>query len=532
MLLKLPLPRHLPISNAKTNTLRYLLCNFLSTACEATQASEASTPPRLSQFFMNIRPPVANSIKDRKLDGPNNLVNLLSENTDPEVEKFCKILKNRYPSPENVVEALEGCDLELSRAKIEQLLKRFSNDWIPAFGLFKWAKTQTGYVHSPELYNFMVDVLGKSRKFKIMWELVEEMCQLEGYVSLVTMTRIIRRLARAGLYKEAIETFKGMERLGISKDISALNILMNSLVNFNRVKDAHEVFLEFKETIPLNDQSFNILIHGWCKARKFDDARKTMEEMEKHGFNPNVVSYTSFIEMYGRDRDFTKIDAILDEMQTKGCYPTAVTYTIIIHAFGKARKKGEVLEVYEKMKKNGCVPSPSTYSSLVYSLGRIGKFKDACGVFEDMTKQGVTPDLLTYNTMICCACSHRQEEAALKLLKKMEETSCKPNLQTYAPLLKMCCKRKRMKLLYFLLNHMFNNDVSIEAGTYSLLIHGLRNSGKLKQACFFFKEMVSKGFFPNNDVYESLRDELESKSMLEAKENIENLMLKARQERI
>ncbi|KAM7529591.1 hypothetical protein LguiB_033001 [Lonicera macranthoides] len=66
------------------------------------------------------------------------------------------------------------------------MLKRFSKEGIPAFGFFKWAKLQTGFKHSPDSYNLMVDSLGKSRKFALMWEIVEEMHKLgrmkDGFV--------------------------------------------------------------------------------------------------------------------------------------------------------------------------------------------------------------------------------------------------------------------------------------------------------------------------------------------------------------
>ncbi|KAF4371237.1 hypothetical protein F8388_020964 [Cannabis sativa] len=98
-----------------------------------------------------------------------------------------------------------------------------------------------------------------------------------------------RRLARAHLYEEAIAAFKGMERLGISKDVSGT----------------------------VNTTSFNILVRGWCKVRMFDTARKVMEDMEKNGYQLNAFTYTCFVESYCREKDFRNVDGILDEMKAK-----------------------------------------------------------------------------------------------------------------------------------------------------------------------------------------------------------------------
>ncbi|KAJ7979691.1 Pentatricopeptide repeat-containing protein [Quillaja saponaria] len=280
------------------------------------------------------------------------------------------------------------------------------------------------------------------------------MDQQEGYVTLVTMTHVMRRFSKAGRYMEAIEAFHQMERFNVRKDT---NTLMVALVKENSVEHAHDVILEFKSSIPLNSHTFNVLIHG--------------------------------------------VDEVLDNMKEKGCPPNVVTYTVVMHALGKAKQINAALEVYEKMKHNGCVPDVSFYSSLIFILGQTGRLKDAPDVFEDMSKHGVSPDVLTYNSMISTACAHSQEETALKLLKEMEENSCKPNLKTYAPLLKMCCRKKRRKVLDFLLNHMFRNDISIEVGTYSLLVHGLCKNGKLERVCSFFEEMVLKGLAPQRTAH-------------------------------
>ncbi|KDP25975.1 hypothetical protein JCGZ_22705 [Jatropha curcas] len=475
-----------------------------------------------------VIPSLANWVENHNLVNENNDLNhLIFEADVSDVDKAAEILNKHYPSTDSVVQALNECSFNATNTLISQLLERFSNDWIPAFGAFIWAKNQTGYVHPPELYNSMVDILGRRKKFNLMWELLKEMENLEGYVSLFTMSKVMRRLARAGKYEDAVDAFRGIEKYGVSKDLKALNIVMDTLVKEGSVEYAYSVFMEFKDCIPVDLSSFNILIHGYCKARKLEDAKETMNEMEKHGFHPNVVSYTCFIELYCRLKDFRNVKATLDEMQEKGCKPNVITYTIVMLALGKANQINEALEFYEIMKRNGCVPDSSCYSSLIFILSQSGRLKDAWNVFEDMKKQGVSRNLLTYNTMISCACTHLEEENAIKLLQRMEEDSCKPDIKTYAPLLKMCCRKKRMKVLKFLLSHMFKNNVSIELSTYTLLVRGLCKSGKLDYACSVYEETVLKGMVPKYDTYKMLVQELEQRNMIEAKEKIEKLMFQA-----
>ncbi|KAM6594879.1 hypothetical protein CsatA_002582 [Cannabis sativa] len=455
------------------------------------------------------------------------------ETTQQDITQVRKILHKRlFSSTEEVAQDLNRCGLTLSDSIVQHFLMRFSNEWILAFDFFNWAQTQTDYKHSPESYNLMVDILGKAKKFELLWDLIDEMKSLgDCYISFLTMTKVIRRLVRANMFKEAMDVFRGIERFGISKDTSMLNILMDSFVNSDSVDHAQQVFLEFKDSLPVNTQTFNILIQGWCKAGKVGIARKIMEEMERHGCQPNALSYTCLARFYCDKKDFRKLNGILNEMKIKDCTPTVATYTTLMCLLGKSKQINEALEIYKRMNESDCAPETSSFNSLIFILGKAGRLKDAEEVFNDMPKKGAMPDEVTFNTLIFCYCDHLQEEKALKLLQKMENMGFKPDLKTYAELLKMSCSKKRMKLIYFLLNHMYNNNISIDVSIYSVLISGLCKSERVEHACSFFKEMISKEFLPQDGLYDRLREALEAKNMVEEKEKIEKLMLMAKKRR-
>ncbi|KZV31610.1 pentatricopeptide repeat-containing protein mitochondrial [Dorcoceras hygrometricum] len=489
-------------------------------AATRNQEDDDFVPPSMSYWIENDK------IDKQEVD-VKSVGNSLSES---DVEKISKLLKSQFKSPNMVVKALNDCDVDLSQSLIEQILKRFSYEWIPAFGFFRWSASQNGIAHSPELYNLMVDNLGKMKKFDLMWELVEEMKSLGPYVTLDTMSKVIRRLAKAGKYEDAVEAFRKMELFGVERDLMSMNLLMDALVKEGSVEYAEALFSEFRELIPPNLQTYNVLIHGWCKSGQIAKAKNTMNEMKAFGFAPDLITYTYFIQTYCIEKDFRNVDATLEQMRKDGLSPSIVTYTIIIKALAKAKETSKAFEIYEKMKRNNCFPDAAFYGVFMNALSTTGRLKDSEAVFEDMSRQGVVPDLFSYNIVITIAAKHLQEEKALKLLQKMEENHCKPDLTTYAPLLKMCCKLKRMKVLAFLLRHMFRNDVSVDLGTYTLLVSQLCRNGKLDHACSFFEELVIKGFVPMDCTYKKLVEKLEKEGMLGEKHRIEKLMLSTRQQ--
>ncbi|KAG4923241.1 hypothetical protein JHK87_048781 [Glycine soja] len=187
--------------------------------------------------------------------------------------------------------------------------RRFSTDSATTLGFFKWAKSQTGYRHSPELYYLMVDVLGKCKSFDSMSELVEEMARLEGYVTLETMTKVMRRLARTRKHEDAIQAFRRMEKFGVKKDTTTLNVLIDALVKGDSVEHAHKVVLEFKGSIPLSSRSFKVLTHGWCRARNFDNS---------DGCVADTPIYSSMIFILGKPGRLKDACDVFDDMSKQG----------------------------------------------------------------------------------------------------------------------------------------------------------------------------------------------------------------------
>nr|GFD16932.1 hypothetical protein [Tanacetum cinerariifolium] len=88
-------------------------------------------------------------------------------------------------------------------------------------------------------------------KFDLMWQVVEQMVRIGyHYITINTMAKVIRRLGKAGLHEESIDTFRRIEQFGVKKDLLALNVLVDSLAKEKNVERANEIFLEFKNEIP------------------------------------------------------------------------------------------------------------------------------------------------------------------------------------------------------------------------------------------------------------------------------------------
>lgn len=436
-------------------------------------------------------------------------------------------------SDEEVVESLAN-DLKCSRIQLTHqlfdiLLHRFKDDWKSALGVFRWAESRSGYEHTSEAYDMVLDTLGKMKQMDKMVIILQEMRD-NNLVTLNTVAKVMRRFAGAGQWEEAVRIFDELGTFGLEKSVESMNLLLDTLCKAHRVEQAREIFLKLKPHVLPNANTFNIFIHGWCKIGRVDEANWTIEEMKGHGCRPCIISYSTIIKFHCSHSNFDMVRYVLDEMRTKGCLPNVVTYTTIMSYMAKAQKYEDALEIAEMMKSDGLNPDTLFYNSLIHVLGRAGKVREAIRVFEvEMPKSSVSPNTSTYNTMIAMFCHCCQEEKASSVLERMEDSGmCKPDVQTYYPLLKSCFRTGQTDdLLSKLLDDMVKkHHLSLDLSAYTLLIHGLCRANKCDWAYLLFEEMTGQGIVPRYKTCRLLLEEVKQKHLYDAAEKIEDFMKK------
>lgn len=415
------------------------------------------------------------------------------------------------------------CRIQPSSRLVDKLLQRFEDDWKSALGVFQWAGSQSGYTHTTEAYDRMMDILGKMKQFEKMYSLVEEMRGAD-LITLNTVAKVMRRLAGAGRYEDVVKTFDDLGNFGLEKGVDSMNLLLDTLCKERRVERAREIFLELKANIPPNAHTFNIFVHGWCKAGRVDEANWTILEMKGCGIRPCVITYSTILQAYCNKFNFRKVNELLDEMKAQGCPPNVVTYTTLMHSLAKSQQYEEALQIFERMKTDGCKLDTLVYNSLIHILGKANQLNKAIHIFEvEMRLNGIIPSVSTYNTMIAVFCHYSLEQSALNVLREMENSvTCKPDLLTYNPLLKLYFKMgKTDDILHKLLHDMIHkHHLSLGLGTYTLLIHGLCRAGKCEWAYHLFEEMTSLDITPRYRTCRVLLEELEDKNMYDFVERI------------
>ncbi|XP_057786114.1 LOW QUALITY PROTEIN: pentatricopeptide repeat-containing protein At1g80880, mitochondrial-like [Salvia miltiorrhiza] len=210
------------------------------------------------------------------------------------------------------------------------------------------------------------------------------MCVLK-FLLLLTLVSIvlfllINRYAAANQPGKAIETFDFMQKFSFSLEQKTYLMFLNILCTHGNFEEAEEFMFLNKKFFPLETESFNIILNGWCNI--------TVDIYEaKSCIEPNGTSY---IHMFsGNSRVCNLYDSLrlYDEMKRRGWVtwvPGMEVYYSLIYVLTRDNCLSEALKLVDRMKETGLVPDSTTYNLIIRPLCETAKFEEARSVLASL----------------------------------------------------------------------------------------------------------------------------------------------------
>ncbi|KAL8521950.1 hypothetical protein ACS0TY_012196 [Phlomoides rotata] len=454
--------------------------------------------------------------------------------TGTDFSRISDVLLNPALHPGSELEkALTRTEINPSSELLLEVFKHFDSSAKPLFTLFKWAQKKPDYKFSMEVFNAMVNSLGKAREFDSAWCLILD--QIEGNPSerpdFDTFVILIRRYSRAGLPLAAIRTFEYVNSLDFFQDSYPENSLLESLLD-TLCKEGHvRIASKYFDKLRAKDPSwlppvrmYNILMNGWLRIGKLKHAERVREQMNKDDVQPNVVTYGTLVEGLCRMRRPDMAMELLNEMKMKGVKPNAIVYNAIIDALGEAGRFKEALGMLERFSILELGPTMYTYNSLVKGFCKAGDIAGASKILKMMIDDKCFPISRTYNYFFKYFLKAGKTEVSLNLYNRMVRCGYELDRLTYHMLVKVLCKEGRLDLTTQIINEMRARGIDLDLAGSTMLIHLLWKMQRYDDAVFEFKDMFRRGIVPQHLTYRRMTDELERRGMSRTAQKLHDLM--------
>ncbi|XP_009802359.1 pentatricopeptide repeat-containing protein At1g52640, mitochondrial-like [Nicotiana tabacum] len=442
------------------------------------------------------------------------------------ISELSRILSD-YRNPHNDIEsALNPFSDKISANIVEQVLKRCKNLGFSAHRFFIWANKLSGFYHSKESYHILVDILGSSKQFPLLWDFLVELkrnksCELGQDIFWL----VFRSSSRANLPVDAIRSFDKMIDFGITPSVVDVDQLLLALCKRKHMKEAKQFFDRVKDGYMLSVKSYSIMIRGWGEMGEVVEAQKLFDEMLERGFSVDLLAYNSILESVCKAGKMDEAYNLFMKMRSMGLRPDAFTYAVFIHAYCVKDDIHAAFRVLDRMKRYKLVPNVFTYNVIIKKLCKSDKVEDAYQLIDEMIERGVKPDCWSYNTILACHCDHSEVNLALRLISRMEKNGSLPDRHTYNMVLKMLIKVGRFDRVEKVWESMEGRKFYPSVSTYAVMIHGLcQKKGKLEEACRYFEMMIDEGIPPYGETCELLRNRLIGLGFAEQKDILADKM--------
>ncbi|XP_013693921.1 putative pentatricopeptide repeat-containing protein At1g02420 [Brassica napus] len=425
-------------------------------------------------------------------------------------------------------ESLSSSGLHLSKDLIDRVLKRvrFSHgNPLQALELYRHAGARRGFYHSSFSLDTMLYILGRSRKFDQLWDVLFEAKRKDpSLITPRTMQVVLGRVAKLCSVRQTVESFWKFKRLvpDFFDTSASFNALLRTLCQEKTMTDARNVYHSLKHQFQPDLHTFNILLSGW---RSSEEAEAFFQEMTKEkGLKPDVVTYNSLIDVYCKDRAMDNAYKLIDQMRDEDVTPDVITYTTIIGGLGLIGQPDKAREVLKEMKEYGCYPDVPAYNAAIRNYCIARRLGDADKLVDEMVKKGLSPNATTYNLFFRVLSLSNDLGRSWELYVRMLGNGCLPNTQSCMFLIKMFKRHEKVDMALRLWEDMVGKGF----GSYSLvsdvLLDLLCDLAKVDEAEKCLLEMVEKGHRPSNVSFKRIKLLMELANKHEEVNNLKQKM--------
>ncbi|CAH9062354.1 unnamed protein product [Cuscuta epithymum] len=381
------------------------------------------------------------------------------------------------------------------------VIKRHRCDWKPAYAFFSWVleggNIRKGYSPGSAVYNQVIDILGKMRRFDELNQVLNVMTERGSVFTERTYGIVVNRYAAAHKVDEAIGFLYKRKDFGLEIDLVAFQILLMSLCRFKHVAAAEFLYHNKKKEFRDEIKTRNIILNGWCVLGSLRETKRFWNDIVTSNCKPDKFTYGIFINSLCKSGKISTAVKLFQTMWEKGCNPDVAICNSIIDGLCFKKRIPEALVIFREMNDKDCLPDSATYNSLIKYMCKIGRTKKAYELLGEMEQNGgdCSPNARTYSYLINSA---KNQEEVTQVLERMEKQGCGMIGDTYNLVLRVYMSWGCYGSVKKMWDEMERAGSGPDQRSYTIMIHGLYEKGRLEDALCYFTEMTSKGMTPES----------------------------------
>ncbi|KAL3676741.1 hypothetical protein R1sor_026689 [Riccia sorocarpa] len=241
--------------------------------------------------------------------------------------------------------------------------------------------------------------------------LLLEMAEQKVPANLITYNILLKGYCSSGQLSKAYDVMKKMKAAGIQPDVVSYNTLLHGCIQRDDNVVALEIFREMRGAgIAPSEVSYTTLMNAFAKNGQPKLVAEVFEEMKQDPWmRVDAIAWNVLIDGYCRAGKMDEAKESFVRMKEEGFHPTVATYGSLVRGFASAGEAGEALVLWKEIEERIMAtegaeiqplePDGGLFDSLVDTCVRAGFFQRALEVVACMEQKGILADKVKYKRM-------------------------------------------------------------------------------------------------------------------------------------
>jgi pentatricopeptide repeat protein len=226
--------------------------------------------------------------------------------------------------------------------------------------------------------------------------------------------------------------------------------------------------------------SLNALLGAGLNSKKFDLVGEIFKELPKKlSIEPDLISYDMVIKAFCEMGSFDLAISMLDEMEKKGIEPDLITFKTLLHGLYGKCQFSDGGKIWDRM---NVVLGDRSYNAKLLGLTLEKKTKEAVELVEEMKSKGVKPNLFSFNAVIKGFINEGNLEEAKLWYNKIGQSSLAPDRMIFNMLIPFFCEKGEVDLAFNLCKEILKRKFVVDVSLLQLVVDGLVKESKMEEA--------------------------------------------------
>lgn len=296
-----------------------------------------------------------------------------------------------------------------------------------------------------------------------------------------TYPLLLKLCSNSGLINMGRQVLAHAVKLGFDRNIFVHNASIQLLVLCGELEPAHRLF----DKSSVRDLvSWNILINGYIKSGRTEDALKLYREMEDQGVNPDEVTMIAMVASCAQLKNLNQGRKFHQFVQENRLTLTVTLANALMDMYVKCGKVELAQKIFDDMANRTTV----SWSTMIGGYANCGDLDEAHRLFDEMPEKDAVP----WNVLIGGYVQANRSKEALSLFNEMQATNVKPDEMTMVNCLSACSQIGALDVGIWIHQYIEKHELSINVALGTALVDMYAKCGNIKRALQVFWDMTTR----------------------------------------